>query len=472
MPLKNDWDTGDQFTADDANNVADAVNSAYVKPGDGIPKADLVSAVQVSLGKADTAVQAVDAATISDSTSTGRAVLKATDAAAARTAIGVAYGTTSGTVAQGNDSRFSPSAAAISDSTSTGRAVLTAADAAAARSVLGVSYGSTSGTVVQGNDSRVTNAFQGRVVSTVSSATTLAAAAKTDYVTLVDTTVHGTTVSLVHFDGSNGSTVIADNGYGSASSWACAGGSLSTAQKKFGTASWYGGLFYPDSNSSNWTFGSGDFSVECFVYPTTTIPSPACLFDFRENGENSSAAPYLYLNGSKLYYKVNGSDRIVGTATVATNTWTHIALCRVNGDTKLYVNGTQDGLWYDGTEYTVGALRPIFLRNAADAAGGWNTTYIDEIRVVKGGSAYSANFTPPSSAFSTPGAPSTTISTVVTLPTAVGNGNEYTIKNINLTWPATIATTSSQKIDGVSTVTVTPGSTVRLISDGANWRTI
>lgn len=155
MPLKNNWQNGEQFNASDANAVADAVNAAYVKDAGGIPKADLAAAVQVSLGKADTAVQAVSASSISDSTATGRSVLTAADAAAARTALGVAYGSTSGTVVQGNDSRLSPTASSITDSTATGRAVLTATDATAARATLGVAYGTTAGTVCQGNDSRL-----------------------------------------------------------------------------------------------------------------------------------------------------------------------------------------------------------------------------------------------------------------------------------------------------------------------------
>lgn len=171
MPLKDDWVSGEQWTADDANDVAEAVNAAYVKPGDGIPKADLVAAVQVSLGKADTAVQAVDAATISDSTPTGRSVLTAANAAAARSAIGVSYGSTSGTVVQGNDSRLTPNAAAITDSTATGRAVLTATDAATARSVLGVAYGTTAGTVVQGNDSRLTGVVRRTVLNPTANVT-------------------------------------------------------------------------------------------------------------------------------------------------------------------------------------------------------------------------------------------------------------------------------------------------------------
>lgn len=160
MPLKNNWQNGDQYNASDQNDVANAVNAAYVKPGTGIPATDLASAVQLSLGRADSAVQSVDSTSISDATTTGKSVLTAADAAAARTAIGVSYGTTAGTVAQGNDSRFSPSSSSITDATVTGKALLTTTDAAAARTTLGVAYGTTSGTVAQGNDSRITGAQQ------------------------------------------------------------------------------------------------------------------------------------------------------------------------------------------------------------------------------------------------------------------------------------------------------------------------
>ena len=160
MTLKNTWANGEQFQASDANDVATAVNAAYVKSGTGIPSTDLASAVQTSLGKADSAVQSVSSTSITDATTTGKAVLVATDAATARTVLGVSYGTTSGTVAQGNDSRFTPASTSISDSTATGRALLTTTDASTARTTLGVAYGTTSGTVAQGNDSRITGAEQ------------------------------------------------------------------------------------------------------------------------------------------------------------------------------------------------------------------------------------------------------------------------------------------------------------------------
>jgi len=59
-----------------------------------------------------------------------------------------------------------------------------------------------------------------------------------------------------------------------------------------------------------------------------------------------------------------------------------------------------------------------------------------------------------------------------TLPTAVGiTGTQYTIKKTDTSLNVvTIATTSSQTIDGATTnVIATPYESVTVVSDGANW---
>lgn len=56
----------------------------------------------------------------------------------------------------------------------------------------------------------------------------------------------------------------------------------------------------------------------------------------------------------------------------------------------------------------------------------------------------------------------------LTMPTAVGNTNRYSIKNISAA-NTTVASTSSQTFDG-STLTLSPGASVDLISDGANYQ--
>jgi protein-disulfide isomerase-like protein with CxxC motif len=62
--------------------------------------------------------------------------------------------------------------------------------------------------------------------------------------------------------------------------------------------------------------------------------------------------------------------------------------------------------------------------------------------------------------------------TTVTLPTAVGNTNRYTLKNVD-TNTVTINTTSSQTIDGSTSITLAVENTaLDVISDGTNWKII
>lgn len=58
-----------------------------------------------------------------------------------------------------------------------------------------------------------------------------------------------------------------------------------------------------------------------------------------------------------------------------------------------------------------------------------------------------------------------------TLPTAVGNTNMYTVKNVDTT-NKTLSTTSSETIDGSTTATLTPNTSLSLVSDGTNWRIV
>lgn len=100
-------------------------------------KTNLVAAINEVLAAVGSG-GSIDADAITDATTVGKALIRAADAAAGRTAIGagtsnLAIGTTSITAKAGD---YQPTAANISDSTSVGRALLTAASAAAARTTL------------------------------------------------------------------------------------------------------------------------------------------------------------------------------------------------------------------------------------------------------------------------------------------------------------------------------------------------
>lgn len=201
-------------------------------------------------------------------------------------------------------------------------------------------------------------------------------------------------ISLLHFDGTNGSTTITDQIAGK--TWGVAGSAaLSTTDPEFGTAC----LLVPDSGKvlSNTdakdAFGTGPFTVEFSLNPIAW--GTDIIYDTRTTG--TEACPALYYTGSALRYFVSGADRIIGDD-IPTGSYVHIALCRDDAsDTRLFINGVQTGLtWADTTNYTNNITA---WGDTSYTAGNSINGRIDEARITKGVARYTSNFTPPSSPF-------------------------------------------------------------------------
>jgi hypothetical protein len=145
-------------------------------------------------------------------------------------------------------------------------------------------------------------------------------------------------------------------------------------------------------SSADFNMGSGNFTIECWVYPTTI--STQAIIDQRST--DSEAVPLIWLHtDGYFYYYVSGSNRITGTSgSVKANQWYHVAITRTGSSTKMFVNGIQDGSTYsDSTTYIQGSTLHIGKRYASTA---YNFTgFISDFRIVKGTAVYTANFTPP-----------------------------------------------------------------------------
>ena len=182
---------------------------------------------------------------------------------------------------------------------------------------------------------------------------------------------------------------------------------ISTAQSKFGGSSLYfdgtGDRLYEPSNQ-NFNFGTGDFTIELWVYPISQgghgNSNNDCLIDFRPaTGGGAYGTLYIFSSGTGVYWYANTGNRITGGA-ISNSVWTHIAICRSSGSTKLFLNGTQSGSTYtDATNYLVA---PIMIGEFNDGAGAGNFNgYIDDLRVTKGYARYTTTFTPPTAALPT-----------------------------------------------------------------------
>jgi len=173
---------------------------------------------------------------------------------------------------------------------------------------------------------------------------------------------------------------------------------LDTAQKKFGTTSLLldgTGDYLSIATSTEFGFGTGDFTVETWIRPANVASGTKMLVDFRPT--SSDTAANLYLSGSTLAFQsANGAGSITGTTNLVVDTWYHVAVVRASGVTKLYLNGTQEGSdLTDTTDY--GSTRPIKIGANLNGSAVF-PGHIDDLRVSTN-ARYTAAFTAPTGMF-------------------------------------------------------------------------
>jgi hypothetical protein len=180
---------------------------------------------------------------------------------------------------------------------------------------------------------------------------------------------------------------------------------ISTSVKKYGTGSiaFDGAGDYLVSNTASsdlYTFGTGDFTIEFWLYLNST--STVQVFYDGRPASGEGLYPTIYTNSSgTLAYYTNSNNRITGSS-LSANTWYHIAVSRSGSSTKMFVNGTQTGSTYtDSANYVNPTSRPMIGAdgfNSGIPGGNPMNGYIDDLRVTKGYARYTATFTPPTTA--------------------------------------------------------------------------
>lgn len=154
------------------------------------------------------------------------------------------------------------------------------------------------------------------------------------------------TKSLLHFNGTDGSTTIVDE---SGKSWTVDSNTqLSTTSPKFGTASLSIGTGDIHVVDSDFAVGTGDFTIDMWVYPTS-LASPSgymIAFDLQRMGggdgtRTSSIGFYIDTSGSLAFY-ANGGFGTFSAGTISANVWTHIVYTRISGVFKYFINGVLD----------------------------------------------------------------------------------------------------------------------------------
>jgi hypothetical protein len=179
---------------------------------------------------------------------------------------------------------------------------------------------------------------------------------------------------------------------------------ISTSVVKFGTGSMYfdgtGDALY--STSQSVIFGTGDFTLEFWVYFNAVNNSTVkFIYDMRNSGATS--ASFLAQEAGNTWTYWNGAGTSISSgftsSTFTSSTWTHVAICRSSGTTRFFAGGTLTNSAADTSNYANSTLTFGARYSISDALNG----YIDDLRITKGFARYTATFTPPTSALSDTG---------------------------------------------------------------------
>ena len=210
-------------------------------------------------------------------------------------------------------------------------------------------------------------------------------------------------VLLCHADGADGvgtpTNVVQALGRGEIMSGA-GGMQFDTDQALFGPSSMLIGnnvtQYVKSDSHADYAFGTGDFTIE-FALRTATLAADI-VFDMRPASTNGAYAALSMSSGGDLYYYVSSAIRITGTAVLTTNTWQRVAVSRVSGTTRMFVDGTQVGSsWTDSTNYA--QSRIVFGASSYTLGNDPYNGWVDEMRITKGVGRYAGSYTVDASAF-------------------------------------------------------------------------
>jgi len=178
-----------------------------------------------------------------------------------------------------------------------------------------------------------------------------------------------------------------------------------TGIKQLGTASAYfdGSSDYLTApNSSDWDFGTGDFTVDFWFrrFNTTTLNR---IISQYTNNDNRW---YVFVGNSSESYSVGiggpGNANVLWSNQCENvGQWYHIAIVRDGNDFELFVDGVSKGTEVDsGSIGYSGQLLHVGVDKYNSIISASTHGYIDELRISKGIARWTTGFTPPTAAYS------------------------------------------------------------------------
>ena len=157
-------------------------------------------------------------------------------------------------------------------------------------------------------------------------------------------------------------------------------------------------LSIADSNDFN--LGSGDFTIEAYVYANSFGSWDGIIGQWPQNGGNTAnsfvfelvggSVQFYYSVGSTIYGPINGGS-------LSTGTWHHVAAVRSGNTMYMFKDGMLYGNSGQSVTHTFNNPTSDVTIGGNIASGGYLNGKISNLRLVKGTALYTSNFTPPQS---------------------------------------------------------------------------
>jgi len=143
------------------------------------------------------------------------------------------------------------------------------------------------------------------------------------------------------------------------------------------------------ASTGDFAFGTGDFTVEMWVYHTDLTGQQTYFGDTYGN----TAGLYTYKTGTNQISLYDSTQRSVSAANIIQlNTWHHVAWTRENGVLRAFL----DGVKVDEDAHTVDyTTTQYYVGDTASTSSGEMFGYISNLRVLKGTALYTSEFTVP-----------------------------------------------------------------------------
>ncbi len=144
---------------------------------------------------------------------------------------------------------------------------------------------------------------------------------------------------------------------------------------------------------SDCTFGLGDFTVECWFYPTSAGSSQVMISNMAGWTTNNAWGLAYQDNTAGISWLTDGGSWMISAGTSQASAWHHAAVCRTGALTSLYVDGALANTSATETAWTSVATLGI---GATGTGAQPYTGYLDDVRIIQGKAIYTHDFIPPS----------------------------------------------------------------------------